>query len=242
MFCCAKGPTILIYFLLVTVAASTSVFGTLTIDTMYVRTGPYNSTYYPSPAFSGLTFVGGADHYVLNDGSQWSSGAGSHISHSGRLASYAISGNTIHYYLTIMPGDFVYQQTDYDSGNHSAQGELTAAQQIEIVATIGSSVAVSEGFMRLYSNNETWYGQPRFNYYSAPVGALVPFQFEYTLFDGATWTPQVFDNQFKYRGTGYVDFKNAIPEPSSIGMLLGGGLLAGRKRSRSFTCCSKARY
>jgi hypothetical protein len=74
------------------------------------------------------------------------------------------------------------------------------------------------GYTPIVSNDETWYGEPRFNYYTAPVGAYVYFEVTYTLLSGE-FTADTFDNDPSYRITGYVDFTNVIPEPASSGLL-----------------------
>ena len=60
----------------------------------------------------------------------------------------------------------------------------------------GSNQAVMSGYVRIVNNDETWYGEPRFNFLSAPVGAAVYFEQLMTLID-ATFTPDLFQRGFQ---------------------------------------------
>ena len=105
-------------------------------------------------------------------------------------------------------GSTLFQNTDYNSGFHSAQGVLATVDELILSAQIGSSVATIRGYAEVISNNETWYGEPRFNYYAANVGDLVHFEVDYELLSGATWSANIFDTQFRYNLSGMVDFTN----------------------------------
>lgn len=90
------------------------------------------------------------------------------------------------------------------------------------------------GYTEILSNEATYYGEPRFNFYSADVGQSVFFEQTYTLLTGS-FTETLFDTNFTYNESGYVDFTDAIPEPSSAAMigLLSGGIWFIRRR---FAC------
>lgn len=87
-----------------------------------------------------------------------------------------------------------------------------------LVAEVGSTQARFSGATTILDNTETWYGQPRFNYYSASVGQSVFFEMDFTI-SGATWQPVTFNDPFNYSVSGYVDFTNVVPEPNSFTLL-----------------------
>ena len=180
-----------------------------TIDSMTTRT--YYASY--TPALT-LQVLGGADTYYLSDGSSWESGAGSYQIGGARLDRVEVDGNTVRYYL-IPPADGVlYAQTDFDSGDHSAQGSLGASGPLVIEATIGATTAVLHGAAELLSNDSTSYGS-LFNYYSAVVGSVLPVEVTYQLGSGS-WGPHTFDSSFTYSAQGRVDFANPISVPKLL--------------------------
>jgi hypothetical protein len=226
-------PTLKMFapYVVIMSATAATVRANPTIDQMYVDNG-YSDTY--DPTGTGLYFLNSAHHYVLSDGTSWDSGAGTYWNFNAHLANQWTSGTTIYYELDFQPGDSVYRQTDYDSGDHSAQGELTAVEPIVLVAELGASTATVSGYVKLFSNEETSYGEPRFNYYSAAVGEWVPYYGTYTLVGGTTFTATTFQGQFGYLFEGVVDFENAIPEPVSALLWLGlAGLALPRHRRRA---------
>jgi outer membrane protein assembly factor BamB len=77
------------------------------------------------------------------------------------------------------------------------------------------------GQAEIVANDETSYGEPRFNFYSAVVGSVVPFELTYTLLSG-TWGPTTFDQAFSYSRMGWVDFANPISAPQLIDLELRG--------------------
>ncbi len=177
------------------------------------------------------------DVYHLSDGSTWTSGAGSYGHGTTGLTSETVTGRTISYALALAPGDtYLMNYTDYDNGDHSSQGELAPAGPMTLVATIGSKTAVMNGYAEIVSDTMTWYGEPRFNYYSAPVGDAVPFTLTYTLQGSPTWGPGIFATNFSYNMNGTIDFAHPAPEPNTLILLAAGalGLLgyAWRKRRR----------
>lgn len=167
-----------------------------------------------------LTLVGSASVYFLSDGSQWSSGAGSYYTHAAQLDHVEVSGTTIRYVL--IPPASIYQQTDYDSGNHSAQGRLDPSGPLVIEAEAGSTKAVLRANALLASNDATWYGEPRFNYYTAIVGSVVPVEMVYTMQGGSTWTADAFSRSFSYSVAGAVDFANPVSVPRLVALSIGG--------------------
>jgi PEP-CTERM motif len=204
---------------------SSSVAGAATIDRMTTATfGHYTENYYPGGSF--LVFSG-ADRYLLNDGTSWGSGAGSTTLAYSTLASVTTIDSTIIYTFNTPSSGVLFSNTDYDSGDHSSQGTLGLPTSLSIVATSGSNTGVLSGYTKILSNTETWYGQPRFNYYSAPVGSEVYFEQTFTLVD-ATFSPELFNGSFVYNEAGFVDFTKvaAVPEPStSLLLLIGLGAL-----------------
>lgn len=162
-----------------------------------------------------IGLLGQAVTYFLNDGSQWDSGAGSAYHHGALLDRVEVQGSTVRYVLQPAETGLIYQQTDYDAGDHSAQGTLGAAGDLILEAEIGTNVAVLRGAARIVANDATWYSVPRFNYYSAMVGSTVPFEVVVTL-TGASWTPTTFDSSFSYQADGWVDFANPLTTPTPV--------------------------
>lgn len=206
-------------------ASSSLVASAATIDRMNTATfGHYTENYSPGGSF--LLFSG-ADTYLLNDGTSWESGAGSTSLAYSTLASVTTSDSTIIYTFNTPSSGVLFSNTDYDSGNHSSQGTLGLPAALSIVAKAGSNTGIFSGYTKILSNTETWYGQPRFNYYSAPVGAEVYFEQTFTL-KGSTFTPELFNGSFVYNETGFVDFTKVapVPEPNtSLLLLIGLGAL-----------------
>ena len=168
-----------------------------------------------------ITLVGSADVYHLSDGSQWSSGAGSYYTYGAKLDHVEVSGTTIRYVLAAPDNGLIYQQTDFDSGDHSAQGQLAPAGTLVLMAETGSTTAVLRGNALLVSNDATWYGEPRFNYYSAIVGSVVPFEMTYTL-QGSVWSSDIFDKAFNYSVAGFVDFEHPVSTPRAVELSISG--------------------
>lgn len=207
----------------------------LTIDRMVTAPfGQYIQTYDPAGYVSQRSFMifGPADYYVLDDGTQWDAGAGSHPATTAGLQSVEVAGGTITYNFLNPPGDVLFRNTDYDGGNHSAQGVLGVAGPLQIIADVGARTGTMTGYTRIVSNDATWYGEPRFNYYSAGVGDLVWFQTDFVLYD-AVWEADLFGGPFRYSFTGMVDFTRlAIPEPATAGLLAIGLALAVMRTRR----------
>jgi hypothetical protein len=201
-----------------------------TIDTMTTRPfGGYSVSYAPGGNFQVFS---PAWQYQLDDGSSWTAGAGWHPPTWVGLSSVSVSGSTIRYRFTTPADGLLFQNTDYDSGEHSAQGQLSAPAVLELVATLGESSGIVSGYTRVVSNDATWYGEPRFNFYSAPVGAEVWFEQRISLL-GSSFTAGLFDGSFDYSAEGLVDFTRtaAVPELPTLALLLAGLGLLHRRRA-----------
>lgn len=145
----------------------------LTIDQMYTATfNHYNQIYDPTGYASQQSFMifSQADYYVLNDGTNWDSGAGWHPDTYSTIQSVEVIGSSIIYNFYNPLNDILFQNTDYDSGDHSAQGALGVSSLLRIIADVGTNTGTMSGYAEILSNDETWYGEPKFNYYSANVG------------------------------------------------------------------------
>jgi outer membrane protein assembly factor BamB len=190
-----------------------------TIDRMTTRGSYTGTTYTPGGT---LLLLGSAETYTLSDGTSWTSGAGSHSLHSTRVEGVDV-GKGLRFLLATPPsGGLLYEQTDYDAGAHSAQGTLAAAGPLVLEAAPGATTAVMSGLARIVANTATVYGEPRFNYYSAIVGSIVPFRQTYTLLDGATWQADIFTRTFRYANTGSVDFARPVSVPRAVALTIGG--------------------
>lgn len=165
-----------------------------------------------------------ADYYQLSDQTTWEAGAGGHPSTRTTVSSIAVDNTTISYTFNNPLDDILFRNTDYNSGNHSAQGVLGVVDPLVITAELGSSTGIMRGYTRIVSNDETWYGEPRFNYYSADVGELVYYEVNYVL-RNALFTEDLFNQDFSYNLSGLVDFTAVVPVPAGI-VLFGSGLIA----------------
>lgn len=200
----------------VTTATNAAVINQMSTNTF----GGYSQTYGQYGA--GLMILGEADEYFLDDGSSWTSGAGWHPTQYADVDNVYLDGTSINYVLDMGIGSTLFQNTDYSFGDHSAQGTLATIDQLILSAEIGSTIATITGYAEVMANDETWYGEPRFNYYAANVGDLVYFEVDYQLLGGATWGVDLFDTQFTYNLSGLVDFtdKKSVPEPSGFALFL----------------------
>lgn len=198
-----------------------------TIDRMNTATfGGYSQSFMAGSEF--MVF-GQASNYELNDGTTWTSGAGWHPTTYSTLSGVTTNGASVTYTFNTPASGLLFQNTDYDSGDHSAQGELGAPASLTIVAPLGGTTGVMSGYTKIVSNTETWYGQPKFNYYSAPVGSYVYFEQRFSLTD-TTFTADLFNRNFNYNEEGFVDFTHtqSVPEPSTAVLSLLGLLVVGK--------------
>jgi len=180
-----------------------------TIDALTVNAGMSFDTGSGQVAFSGRP-----DVYTLDDGSIWDSGAGSYSS-GGRatLTDETVSGNRIQFTLApvLSQAEFL-DYTDYNGGDHSSQGELAFEGPIMVDATIGSRVADIRGTILVVSDVETWYGQPRYNFFIAEVGEVVFFDGQLELGGDGTWQPGMFDDNFSSDGPLRIDFADVVTD------------------------------
>lgn len=191
------------------------VAGQATIDVMTTR---WDLTHGPDAPISLLL---SAETYQLSDATQWSSGAGSFYQHEASLDHVETLGTTIRYVLSPAASGLIFEQQDYDSGDHSAVGKLAPAGPLVLEAQLGSTTATLTGNAMIVANDPSLPGDPRFNYYSSIPGSIVPFEVEITLFEGA-WTPTTFSDQFGYEVRGRVDFANPISTPPAVELTIGG--------------------
>jgi len=169
-----------------------------------------------------IVLFGSAQTYYLSNGTSWSSGAGSHALARAALDHVETSGDLVRYYFNAASDGVLYQQTDYNAGNHSAQGTLGVWDPLVLEATRGSSVAILKGKATIVSNDATWYGEPRFNYYAAPVGSLVPFELRYTLSAPGGWTENSFSTPVGLSNAGDVSFVDGVTLPPLADVTING--------------------
>ena len=199
-----------------------------TIDEMIVQ--DLGRTYFVStePA---LFLIQRPSVYILSDGSTWTSGAGVGQQYTTRVSEQTIIDDSIIYVMDRPVGAPVFQRTDYNAGDHQAQGALASTAPLVLSAVLGSPIATFSGYAEIVSNDPTEWGEEEFNYYSAAVGDWVPFHLTYTLRDGRVWGADTFDTQFDYDINGVVDFAAAIPEPPmALAFVTGAVLLCRRHR------------
>ena len=103
----------------------------LLITEFTVGTTQYGSYY---ETFGDFIVLGRAQEYLLNDGSTWTAGAGTHPYQQAKLDSLAIEDGKIRYTFDMAIGDIVFHNIDYNSGNHSAQGTFTTLGPIVLEA------------------------------------------------------------------------------------------------------------
>ncbi len=209
---------------------------TPTIDIMNTGTlGGYSQTYTPGQSGNSLAFQVGpvARSYKLSDGTSWQSGAGSFKTLRTSIASVDTDNGMLRYIFTSPQDGILFSNTDYSFGDHSAQGTLGVPTSLTLEANSGATTGVMKGYTTILSNDMTWYGAPRFNFYSAMVGQSVYFETTVSL-TNATFTQDLFSHSFGYNETGYVDFTHvmAVPEPSTGAMMLVGMFALGLARRR----------
>ncbi len=218
-------------------AFSSSAYAGPVIEQMHTATfGHYVQEYF---AGNGKFMVfSNADKYSLSDGTQWEAGAGWHPDTYSSLKGTAVIGDKIRYTFNPLVNGTLFQNTDYSFGDHSSQGELTVDGPLMMTAALGGKTGFISGYTTIKSNNATWYGEPRFNYYGAKPGDKVYFEQNFALTTG-NFTANLFNTNFRYNLTGVVDFTkkapSQVPEPGSSLLLLGalaGAMLVRRRRQR----------
>ena len=173
-----------------------------TIDSIHF--GDSEDSYPDRPS---IYMLGRAQTYYLSDGTSWNGGAGTYYVNRASFDHAEVAGNKVRYYFHPPAAHLLYQQTDFNAGEHSSQGRLDCGDPLLLEATLGSTVAVLRGNATIVSNEPTFY--PSFNYFGAPVGAIVPFQIVYELTSGGTWTADSFESPISYREEGRVWFGRA---------------------------------
>ncbi|HNO79740.1 MAG TPA: hypothetical protein PKN33_16965 [Phycisphaerae bacterium] len=187
-------------------------FANPTIDQMIV--GNYSRTYFPDIE-PGLFLIQRPQTYVLNDGTSWSSGAGVGQQFTTRVSEQSVDDDIITFVMDRPVGERIFEWTDYNTGDHQAQGTLISTGPIVLNAVLGSSVATVFGYAQVESNDPTAWGEDEFNYFSASIGEQAPFNLTYTLRNGRVWDANTFATQFNYDIDGVVDFAAAVPEPTT---------------------------
>lgn len=205
-------------------AQNTASVGPITIDSMTLGDS-FSRTY---TAYNTINLLGRASNYMLSDGSSWRSGAGSSNDFGAFFDRVEVDGSTIRYFLRAQDvANRIFAHTDYNSGNHSSVGTLSAAGDLVLEAQIGSAEAVLRGHAEISENMPANALPPRFNYFSSVVGAVVPYELTYTLTSGTTWQLNTFDQTFSYRRSiGVVDFANPISLPAYVGLNIRGAVIA----------------
>jgi hypothetical protein len=84
---------------------------------------------------------------------------------------------------------------------------------------------------RNINNADSNWGGGAFDYisYAAPEGAVVPYTATYTLLDGDTWGPGIFNRPFSYELDGTISF---VPEPSTFALTVLALILVGKTTKR----------
>lgn len=192
--------------------------------------GGYAESYAPG---IGLTILGLSEWYDLSDGTSWHSGAGTFSDPHAWVSGVSVNGTTITYTLNLPVGGRLYENTDYGTG-HSSQGRLSSVAPLQLVAEWGTHTATLSGWAHLDSNDMMSFGNPmqNFDFYTAPVGSLVPFQATVTK-SGAGFDETCFNTSFLYGVHGEINFAAyVVPEPAAALVVLTTLTLLRRTRCR----------
>jgi hypothetical protein len=201
--------------LLVFASSENSNVQAATIDRMTTNSFTLGETYTPGDHFE---IAGDNDIYYVSDGTTWDSGAGSYSRSTFLQNSIQTQGSTLTFDMrNLRANNVLINYTDFDAGSHSSQAELRTFGPMQIVATVGSNQGTLSGWALVYSNVITNYGLPRFQYFTSPVGTIVPFTANYLLLD-TTWDSNIFSRTFHYKTTGefFFDAFQPAPEPSTL--------------------------
>jgi hypothetical protein len=159
--------------------------------------------------------------YDLSDGTSWQEGAGSFPFLRSTVTHVATTGGELAYTFQQPADGILFENTDFDSGEHSTHSRVGTPSQITLVADAGARTGVMSGWVKLLSNDPTYY--PSFNYVAASVGQSVWWETTVTLQGDATFTPGLFDSQFDYVESGVVDFTRVqaapVPEPGNLPLM-----------------------
>jgi hypothetical protein len=203
----------------------------------------YVETHYPGP-FARFSVPGMSLSFELSDGRTLFPGAGLNPFTNGRATQeWTESDGTIRYEFGVIDnyylgqGVLLYHRSMlWDQTNAASlwsQGQLTPIGNVVLTAHIGSAVGTISGLaLATYSDSVTGWAVPppvgSFVPYAVPTGSVVPYSATYTLLNGATWQPGIFNTTFQYNITGEV---SVVPEnPSYSLLLLGLTLIATRAR------------
>jgi hypothetical protein len=200
----------------VAAAEPTAEVNPITIDKINVASYYYESY---SPSY-GMLIVNRVSTYQLSDGSSWSSGAGSASYGRMQFERMETDGSTVRFHFT--HNDLFMRQTDYDSGNHSANFELHVDGPLVIVAQAGSQQGVLEGQALIVSDQPANYTDSRFNYLSAIPGSVVRFRVSYGLRGSATFAAGLFDTSFTFTFSGIIDLTDVVYSPPLLDLALQG--------------------
>ncbi len=200
----------------ITVAGGTA--SATTIDRMDTDWSDYyRPSALPQPYF---IVLGSAARYHLSDASSLGSDAGSFRPGWAFLSDVSVDNGVASYLFESAFYPSLFQHTDYDGGDHSAQGELAVFTPFVLIAAIGDCSGIIRGYTEILSNDETCYGESRFNYYSAVVGDRVSCEQTVQLYN-EVFSEDLLNTEFGYRISEFVDFTRiyTTPEPGTLALL-----------------------
>ncbi len=185
-------------------AADINLYSPYTIDRI---TASESTSYSPQGT---VYIVGRIDDYYLNNGSSWSSGAGSYS--YGNMSYRSISRQGVELLYQFDSGGLILRPTDYDSGDHSAHFQLDVYGPLVLRATEGATTATLNGLAEIVFDGPANYADSRFHMLSSPVGSIIPFEAIFTLKNGKTFTETIFTESFNYTVTAEIDVLNTYQD------------------------------